>query len=173
MIQEANFPARYSPKFLHYHFPNFYMASAVNKSKGVAVLFAKSCNFTWVADKQDLEDRFIRVKGTIKGHLYSMISYYTPNKGQAAFLKNLFETLAPLLEGMVIFGGDSNAAFDLGLDRTEPPSTESADQGEPKNSETNPCPGPDRCLERTESDQGRLHTLFSPPTTLMPELTTC
>lgn len=87
------------------------------KSKGLAILFAKTCNFSWIADKKDPEGRFILVKGTIEGYLYSMISYYTPNKSQAAFFKHLFETLAPL-EGTLIFGGDSNIAFDQGLDRT-------------------------------------------------------
>lgn len=124
MIQETHFQVRYIPKFLHSHFPNFYMVSAANKSKGVAVLNCKTCNFTWIADTKDPEGRFILVKGTIEGHLYSLISYYTPNKGQAAFFKHLFETFAPLFEGTVIFGGDANAAFDQGLDRTKPPSAQ-------------------------------------------------
>lgn len=64
------------------------------------------------------------MKGTIEGHLYSLISYYTPNKGQAAFLKHLFDTISPALESTVIFGGGSNAAFNQGLDRTKPPSTQ-------------------------------------------------
>lgn len=41
-------------------------------------------------------------------------------KVQTKFFQSLFKTLNPLLEGTVIFGGDSNIVFDQGLDRSKP-----------------------------------------------------
>lgn len=75
-------------------------------------------------DVKDPEGRFLLVKGTIEGHLYLSFPTYTPNKGQAAFFKHLFESLSPDLEGTVILGGDSNSAFDQGLDRSRPPASQ-------------------------------------------------
>lgn len=45
MIQETHFSRRYSPKFLHPHFPRFYLANAENKTRGVAILISKFSNF--------------------------------------------------------------------------------------------------------------------------------
>lgn len=58
--------------------------------------------------------------GLIEGNLYSIISYYTPNKGQTKCFQVLLKTLLPLVEGKVIFGGDSNVAFNQGLDKSRP-----------------------------------------------------
>lgn len=52
------------------------------------------------------------------------ISYYAPNRGQSKFFKNLFHTLTSLTEGLVLYGGDSNNAFDAGLDKSRPPGTD-------------------------------------------------
>lgn len=49
------------------------------------------------------------------------MSYYAPNKGQAAFFALLFDALNPLLEGTVILSGDSNIAFEQGMDKSKPP----------------------------------------------------
>lgn len=121
LIQETHFPIRYGPKFLHSHYPSFYIANAANKTKGVAVLFSKHSKFSYISDHKDPEGRFILVKGTIEGNMYSIISYYAPNKEQAAFFQSLLKTLLPLVEGKVIFGGNSNIAFDQGLDKSKPP----------------------------------------------------
>lgn len=85
MLLETHFPARYCPKFLHSHFPNFYLANAENKTKGVAIVIGKTCKFSWISDTKDPGGRFIMVKGMIDGQLYTLVSYYTLNKGQAAF----------------------------------------------------------------------------------------
>lgn len=68
----------------------------------------------------DPEGRFLPVKGVIKDYIYSFISYYTPTKCQAHFFHSMFLTLGPLVEDTVIFGGDSNIAFDEGLDKAWP-----------------------------------------------------
>lgn len=120
MLQETHFPARYCPKFLHSHFPQFFLASAENKKKGVAILFSKSCNFVKTLELSDPAGRFILLKGMLGNQLYSLVSYYTPNRGQANFFRSMLNTLSPALEGTIIFGGDSNSAFDQATDKSRP-----------------------------------------------------
>lgn len=122
MLQETHFPIRYSPSFLHATFPQFYLANAEDKTRGVAILFAKNCQFKIIKTHKDPEGRFILVKGQIEDQLYSFVSYYSPNRGQGIFFHSMFHSLGSLLEGMVIFGGDSNIAFDQSLDKSKPPS---------------------------------------------------
>ncbi|PIO40409.1 hypothetical protein AB205_0134110 [Aquarana catesbeiana] len=121
MLQETHFPSRYSPKFLHPHFPQFFLASANNKTKGVAILISKNHKFVKIFEHADPEGRFLLVKGMVGDHLYSLVSYYAPNRGQATFFDSLLHSLAQKLEGMIILGGDLNAAFDQGLDKSKPP----------------------------------------------------
>lgn len=59
------------------------------------------------------------VKGLIDEQIYTFISYYSPNTGQDKFFQNMFKILGPLVEGMVIYGGDTNVAFDEGLDKNK------------------------------------------------------
>lgn len=120
LLQETHFPLRYTPSFLHAHFPVFYLANAENKTKGVAIIFSKQCKFNFKMEHKDPEGRFLLVKGTIDDKLYTFISYYAPNKGQTQFFRQLFKTLGPLMEGVIIMGGDSNTAFDTGLDKSNP-----------------------------------------------------
>lgn len=121
MLQETHFPSRFSPSFLHARFPSFYLANAEDKTRGVAILFSKDCQFKVSQTRCDPEGRYILVKGQIADQTFSLISYYAPNKGQNVFFTSLFQTLGPLLEGTVIFGGDSNVAFDQSLDKSKPP----------------------------------------------------
>lgn len=124
MLQETHFPALYNPKFLDAYYPTFYLVNAANKTKGVAILFSKHSKFSPISEYRDLEGRFLLVKGTVEGRLYSIIYFDNPNKGQSKFFQSLFKTLNPLLEGTFIFGGDSNVAFDQGLDKSKSPAAQ-------------------------------------------------
>ena len=84
-LQETHFPRRYNPSFLHAYFPVFYLAKAENKTKGVAILFSRFCNFDLIKEYRDPDGRFILIKGTLDGKLYTFISYYAPNRGQKRF----------------------------------------------------------------------------------------
>lgn len=65
MLQETNFPIRYSPNFLYSHYPQVHLANAETKTKGVLILFSKSCKFDSIFTFKDPEGRFFLVKGTI------------------------------------------------------------------------------------------------------------
>lgn len=40
LLQETHFPSSYNPKFIHPTFPNFFLANAEYKIKGVAIIFS-------------------------------------------------------------------------------------------------------------------------------------
>lgn len=118
LIQETHFPKSYDPSFLHRSYPTFFLANADNKKRGVAIFISKRTPFTLSQTIKDREGRYILVKGDINGTLFSLISYYAPNKGQASFFSSMLTFLSPHLEGKVIMGGDSNVTFDNLLDKS-------------------------------------------------------
>lgn len=128
LLQETHFPRPYNPSFLHQHFPQFYLSNVENKTKGVAICFSKHLNFAMLLFYmshvfKDPSGRYILVKGTIDGTLYSFVSYYSTNKAQDKFFSSMMQSLSSQLEGAIVLGGDSNIAFDLALDKswTGPP----------------------------------------------------
>lgn len=86
LLQETHFPATFTPKFLHQHYPQFFLASAQNKTKGVAVCFAKHINLSQLEVLIDPLGRFLVVSGHVDGDIFTFVSYYAPNKGQKNFL---------------------------------------------------------------------------------------
>lgn len=114
-------PLRYKPSFIHTQFPLFVLSTAEDKTKGVTVLFSRSCRLYLKAEHRDSEGSFLLIKGTIDDHLYSFVSYYAPNSGQSKFFYTLLKTLDPQLEDTVIFGGNSNLAFDQSVQKSKPP----------------------------------------------------
>lgn len=124
LLQETHFPRSYCPKFIHPKFPNFYLANAENKTKGVAILFSHKSKFTLQLEHKDLDGRFILIKGVLDDRLYSFVSYYAPNRGHAKFFLQMFQELGPMLEGTIVVGGDTNIAFVSRLDKKRPPGTQ-------------------------------------------------
>lgn len=82
LLHETHFPVRYSPKFLHAYYPTLFLANTDTKTKGIAILFSKHSKFSMTAVHKDPVGRYILVKGTMEGTLFSLVSYYAPNAGQ-------------------------------------------------------------------------------------------
>lgn len=121
LLQETHFSKCFNTSFIHSKFPSFSLANVDDKTKGVGIFFSKRCKFTLESELKDPESRYILLVGELDDKLYSFKSYYAPNKGQLAFFQHLLKTLMPFLEGTMIFGGDSNTAFDQGLDKSRSP----------------------------------------------------
>lgn len=113
LLQKTHFPISYKSTFIHQNYPQFFLANAENKTKGVAICFSKCLNLSPSRVLKDPEGRHLLVVGTIDGESYTYVSYYTPNKGQAKFLESLTQSLQPHFEGTVISWGNSNIAFDF------------------------------------------------------------
>lgn len=118
LLQKTHFPSTFKPSFLHQRYPQFFIASAHNKTKEVAICFAKHINLSQPETLIDPQGRSILVSGHIDGVPYTFVSYYSPNKGQRPFFESLLHKLRAHLKGTVFIGGDSNIAFDASLDKT-------------------------------------------------------
>lgn len=93
LLQEMHFPKRYCPSFIYSKFPSFSLANAEDKTKGVGIFISHRCKFSLKSELRDPEGRYILVVGELDDQLYSLISYYAPNKGQLAFFQNMLKTL--------------------------------------------------------------------------------
>lgn len=109
-LQETHFPLWYTPFFYtHTSLCFFWGGNAENKT-----------NFTLRWNTETQREGFILVKDTIDDRLNTLISYYVSNRGQKQFFRQLFQILGPLMEGVIILGGDSNTAFYNSLDKSKP-----------------------------------------------------
>lgn len=97
---------------------NFFIASADNKTKGVAICFAKHINLSQPEIIADPAAHYLLLSGSIDGETYTFVSYYTPNKGQKHFFEPLLHKLQKHFKGLLFIGGDSNTAFDFSLDKS-------------------------------------------------------
>lgn len=118
LLQETHFPNSYTLSFLHNRYPTFFLANADDKKRGIAILFSKRTSFAHSLTSIDKEGRYILVKGTMAGKLYTIKSYYAPNRGQAKFFSSMVTSLFSHFEGRVFMGGDSNITFDKLLYRS-------------------------------------------------------
>lgn len=98
-----------------------FLAIAEEKTKEVAILFYHKCKFSLLSEHRDPERRYILNKGAIDDQTYTFVSYYTPKNGQSSFFQSMLRSFAPLLEDTVILEGDSNIAFDQGIDKFRSP----------------------------------------------------
>lgn len=113
LIHETHFPKSFNLSFLHKNYPTFFLANAEDKKGGLQ----SSSPFIHSDTIRDSEGQYILVKGHINGALFSIISYYVSNKGQASFFSSMLIFLSPHFEGKVIMGGDTNIVFDPLLDK--------------------------------------------------------
>lgn len=119
-LQVTHFPHKYSPSFIHPKVPTFYLANAGVKTKWVAIFLSHNCKFSLISEFKDPDGRFLLVRGLIENQLHFFVSYYVPNRGQAQFFNSMFRSVSSLTESIVIYSGDTNIAFDAGLDKTRP-----------------------------------------------------
>lgn len=110
LLQETHFPKSYRPTFIHSKFPTFYLSNTDDKTKGVGIIFSHKSKFSLKLEHKDPEGRYILVTEELDDQNYSFLSYYALNKGQLSFFQSMLKTLTPLLEAMIIIGGDSNRA---------------------------------------------------------------
>lgn len=110
LLQETHFPKQYNLTFIHATFPQFYLANATDKTKGVGIFFAKNTAFSPQEEIRDPEGRYILLAGSLKGATYIFVSYYAPNHRQAQFFQSLRNTLS--------LHFSSNIALDKMLDKS-------------------------------------------------------
>lgn len=105
LLQETHFPRSYNPSFVHLRFPQFFLANAEDKTRGVGIFLSKTVTFSTKEIIRDPEGRYILLSGSVNGNIYTFISYYTPNRHQARFFASMLDTLSPHLVGTIVMGG--------------------------------------------------------------------
>lgn len=63
--RETHFPKHFNPKCLHPRFPQFYLANAEDKTKGVGIFFSKRATFSPSQKIRDPEGRYIPIAGSL------------------------------------------------------------------------------------------------------------
>lgn len=96
LLQETNFHKSYNSSFIHTKFPQFFLAKAEDKTKGVGI-FSKTVTFSPKEEIRDPEGRYVLLSGSVNGTLYTFILYYAPNHGQARFFLALCQMPSPLI----------------------------------------------------------------------------
>uniref|UniRef100_A0A672IKH9 Reverse transcriptase domain-containing protein n=1 Tax=Salarias fasciatus TaxID=181472 RepID=A0A672IKH9_SALFA len=89
-----------------------------SKARGVAILIAKSVQFTHNKTISDRDGRYLIVLGTIFDSPVLLVNVYAPNFDNPGFMNNLFENLPSLNDHLLVFGGDLNCAINPELDRS-------------------------------------------------------
>lgn len=82
--------------------------------------------FSQICEVRDPSGRYVLLTGLIDFKTYTFLSYYAPNRGQAAFFFSLVLIVSLHAEGVEVFGGDSNIALDHCLNKSgvkSPPQT--------------------------------------------------
>lgn len=111
-IQETHFRSDNIPKLGNRHYPTVFHASNVtSKTKGVTILISKACPLQISEIKQDANGRYIFLKGTLYNKPITLANLYAPNKQQVSFFRETLQLLTEFYSGILIVGGDFNAAL--------------------------------------------------------------
>lgn len=113
---------------------------------------------TFKSEHKDTNGRFILVEGMLDDQLYTFVTYYALNRGQEIFFDSMFQKLGPLIDCISIIEGDSNVAFDSGLDKKRPLGA----QTKPPRSKDHPSIWPNRYMENTQSPNKGFYSLLTP-----------
>ncbi|CAH2272729.1 Hypothetical predicted protein [Pelobates cultripes] len=88
LLQETHFRKDAAPKLHNKSYPTNYFCDHPTAWKaGVAILIAADLEFQKLDSLLDQQGRFLFLKGTIAGMLYTFATAYVPNKRQAQFLR--------------------------------------------------------------------------------------
>ncbi|CAH2296427.1 Hypothetical predicted protein [Pelobates cultripes] len=108
LLQETHFRKDAAPKLQNKYYPiNHFCDHPTTRRASVATLIAGDLEFQLLDRLWDDQGRFLFLKGTIAGMLYTLANIYTPNKRQAQFLRVTLDKLKGFSEGTLILGGTS------------------------------------------------------------------
>lgn len=63
-----------------------------------------------MGNKIDPQSRYVLLKGSIAGKLYTFATIYAPNTNQLTFIDTPLELLVEFKEGFLVLGGDFNVS---------------------------------------------------------------
>lgn len=105
-LQETHFTPQSLPRLPKHLFNQWFIStSPTPKSKGTAIAIHRSCPFQPTDTRIDPLGRYVFLKGSLAGHIYTLASVYAPNVNQLGFLDTMLERLGEFREGFLILGG--------------------------------------------------------------------
>uniref|UniRef100_A0AAR2K3C9 exodeoxyribonuclease III n=1 Tax=Pygocentrus nattereri TaxID=42514 RepID=A0AAR2K3C9_PYGNA len=91
-----------------------------SKSRGVAILISKRCQFSATNIIADRDGRYLIVAGTVMQTKVLLVNVYAPNFDDVEFVNKLLSNIPCLSTHLLILGGDLNCVFNPTLDRSNP-----------------------------------------------------
>lgn len=122
-LQEMHFSKHLSPKFISVSYPQFYIASADAKHRGVLIAFHHTTPFTLRAEISDPEGRYIILTSHLLDTEVTVVSYYAPNHNPTSFLSHPLQVINVHKQGTLLICRDSNQVIYLFLDKSPIPAT--------------------------------------------------
>ncbi|CAH2248181.1 Hypothetical predicted protein [Pelobates cultripes] len=117
MLQETHFRSGATPTLQNKSYPtNHFCNHPTARKAGVAILLSTELEFQVLDTVTDTQGRYLFLKGTIAGKLYTFANIYVTNKRQAMFLKSTLAKLNDFSEGILVLGVDFNVPLDPILD---------------------------------------------------------
>ncbi|CAH2283883.1 Alpha-catulin [Pelobates cultripes] len=104
LLQETHFRKDAAPKLHNKSYPTNYFCNHPTAWKaGVAILITADLEFQKFDSLLDPQGRFLFLKGTIAGMLYTFATAYVPNKTQAHFLRGTLNKSNCFSEGTLVW----------------------------------------------------------------------
>lgn len=114
-LQETHFTDGASPKLPTHLFPQWYLSNSPKpKSQSTAIAIHKSCPFQPIDHYTDPQGRYVFLKGSIMGQVYTFSMLYAPNSQQLTFVDSVLDRLADFREGKLVLGRDFNISPYIG-----------------------------------------------------------
>lgn len=80
------------PKLLNHLYSQWFLSTSLeSKYRGTAIAILKSCPFQPTGNQVDPQGRFVFLKGTIAGKLFTFATIYAPNTNQLTFVDAVLE----------------------------------------------------------------------------------
>lgn len=118
LLQETHFSTTNHPQYFDKTYSQFYYTTFSSKARGVAIFIRNSIVFDIWELYNDVDSRFIIIKGQINDKPLTISSIYAPNESQSIFFSTLLDIVDCHNSTHTILGGDFNLAAHPALDRS-------------------------------------------------------
>lgn len=118
-LQETHMTKEEHVKLKKFGYRNVYFSSFNGgRKRGVIILISNTVTFEFEREIKDKEGRYIIVLGRLDSEPVTLVNIYAPPESDRSFYTNMFNTLATVLSGVLIMGGDTNVVLNEKKDCT-------------------------------------------------------
>ena len=118
-LQETHMTKEEHLKLKRFGYRNAYFSSFKGgRRRGVIILIANTVTFDFEKEIKDKEGRYVIVVGKLDNEPVTLVNVYAPPESDKDFFRDLFNTVATVIKGVLIMGGDTNIALSEKKDTT-------------------------------------------------------